>query len=208
LGFVSLFVTGGLTGLFLGQTSLDLFLHDTYFVVGHFHMIMGVAAIFGMFAAAYYWFPKMFGRMMNETLGKIHFFTTFIGVYAIFLPMHTMGIAGHPRRYYDSSDYSYLQSMQPLHRMVTVAAFFTAAVQLIFLFNIIWTLLKKKNAPENPWESTTLEWTVPSPPPHDNFGGRKVVVHHGPYEYGVPGAATDFIMQDAGPEAMPDGLGT
>ncbi|MFQ5670780.1 MAG: cbb3-type cytochrome c oxidase subunit I [Acidobacteriota bacterium] len=197
LGFVSLFVTGGLTGIFLGQTSLDLYLHDTYFVVGHFHMIMGVAAIFGIFAGTYYWYPKMFGRMMNETLGKIHFLGTFIGVYAIFMPMHAMGIAGHPRRYYDPTTYDYLASMQPLHVLVTGAALATAAWQSFFLFNMAWSFFKGRKAPKNPWESTTLEWEVSSPPPHDNFGGRELVVHRGPYEYSVPGVAADYLMQTA-----------
>ena len=205
LGFVSLFVTGGLTGIFLGQTSIDLYLHDSYFVVGHFHMIMGVAAIFGMFAGATYWFPKMFGRMMNETLSKIHFFITFIGVYSIFMPMHGLGIAGHPRRYYDSSLYDFLGATASTHMFITWAAIITAGAQLIFLVNLFWSMFRGRKASENPWEATTLEWTVPSPPPHDNFGGRVPVVHHGPYEYGVPGAARDYVMQTAEPSAIPSG---
>ncbi len=198
LGFVSLFVTGGLGGIFLGQDSVDLFLHDTYFVVGHFHMIMGVAAIFGIFAGTYYWFPKMFGRMMNEGLGKIHFIGTFIGVYLMFVPMHALGFMGHPRRYYDSTDYEFLQGAAPLQTLITWAAVATAAVQCLFLFNFLWSLFKGKKAPANPWESTSLEWTVPSPPPHENFDVDPVV-HHGPYEYSVPGAESDFTMQDAPP---------
>ncbi|MEW5975272.1 MAG: cbb3-type cytochrome c oxidase subunit I [Acidobacteriota bacterium] len=195
IGFVSLFVSGGLTGLFLGQTSLDLQLHDTYFPVGHFHMIMGVAAIFGIFAGTYYWFPKMFGRMMNETLGKLHFWLTFVGVYAIFLPMHNLGLMGHPRRYAQSTDFQFLAGAQPYHVLITIAAIITATAQLIFLINFFWSLFKGKKSSVNPWEATTLEWTVPSPPPHDNFGGHMPVVHHGPYEYAVPGAPKDFVMQ-------------
>ncbi len=195
LGFVSLFVSGGITGLFLGQTSLDVYLHDTYFVPGHFHLIMGVAAIFGIFAGTYYWFPKMFGRMMNEGLGKLHFWFTFIGVYAIFLPMHTMGIMGHPRRYAQATEFKYLAATQPFHVFITIAAIITAAAQIIFLLNFLWSLFKGAKAPDNPWEATTLEWTIPSPPPHDNFGGKTPVVHHGPYEYSVPGAPTDYVMQ-------------
>lgn len=195
LGFVSLFVSGGITGIFLGQTSLDLPLHDTYFPVGHFHLIMGVAAIFGIFGGTYYWFPKMFGRMMNETLGKIHFWFTFIGVYSIFLPMHIMGIMGHPRRYAQATEFSFLAGTIPYHKFITIAAILTAIAQFIFLFNFIWSLFKGKKAPENPWEATTLEWTIPSPPPHDNFAGKIPVVHHGPYEYGVPGAPREFTMQ-------------
>jgi cytochrome c oxidase subunit 1 len=195
LGFVSLFVSGGLSGIFLGQPALDLYFHDTYFVVGHFHMIMGVAAIFGMFAGTYYWFPKMFGRMMNETIGKIHFYATFLGVYAIFTPMHFLGIAGNPRRYSDFTNFEFMNTLMPVHAFMTHAAYFTAAVQVLFLFNLFWSLKKGAKAPDNPWEATTLEWTVPSPPPFDNFGGHHPVVYHGAYEYGVPGAERDYVMQ-------------
>jgi cytochrome c oxidase subunit 1 len=195
LGFVSLFVTGGISGIFLGQPALDLYFHDTYFVVGHFHMIMGVAAIFGMFGGTFYWFPKMFGRMMNETLGKIHFYLTFLGVYAIFTPMHFLGIAGNPRRYADFTNFEFMNNLMPVHKFMTHAAIFTATVQLIFLFNLIWSMKKGAKAPVNPWDSTTLEWTVPSPPPFDNFAGKHPVVNHGPYEYSVPGAPKDYIMQ-------------
>ena len=195
IGFVSLFVSGGLSGLFLGQPSLDLYFHDTYFVVAHFHMIMGVAAIFGIFAGTYYWFPKMFGRMMNETLGKIHFWFTFAGVNAIFMPMHFLGMAGHPRRYADTTGVDYLAALLPLHKFISIAAFITMAAQLIFIFNLFWSLFKGPKASENPWESTTLEWTIPSPPPHDNFGGHIPVVYRGAYEYSMPGAPQDFIMQ-------------
>ncbi len=195
LGFVSLFVTGGISGIFLGQPALDLYFHDTYFVVGHFHMIMGVAAIFGMFAGTFYWFPKVTGKFMNETLGKIHFYLTFLGVYAIFTPMHFLGINGNPRRYADFTNFDFLGKLLPVHTFMTHAAFFTAAVQLIFVFNLFWSIKKGKPAPINPWDATTLEWTVPSPPPHDNFAGKHPVVNHGPYEYSVPGAARDFIMQ-------------
>ncbi|OFW00859.1 MAG: cytochrome c oxidase subunit I, partial [Acidobacteria bacterium RIFCSPLOWO2_12_FULL_59_11] len=195
LGFVSLFVTGGLSGIFLGQPSLDLYLHDTYFVVAHFHIIMGVAAIFGIFAATYYWFPKMFGRMMNETLGKLHFWITFVGVYAIFMPMHYIGIAGHPRRYAETSGVEYLGALQSVHEFISIVALVTMAAQFVFLFNFFWSFFRGEKASENPWECTTLEWTVPSPPPHDNFGGQTPVVYHGAYEYSVPGASKDYIMQ-------------
>jgi cytochrome c oxidase subunit 1 len=195
IGFVSLFVSGGLSGPFLAQPVLDIYLHDTYFVVAHFHLIMGVAAIFGIFAATYYWFPKMFGRMMNDTLGKIHFWFTFIGAYAIFMPMHYLGLAGHPRRYSSLEAVAYLQRLMPVQRWITIAAIVTITAQLIFLFNLFWSMAKGKRASENPWQATTLEWTTTSPPPHDNFGGRTPVVNHGPYEYSVPGAEKDFIMQ-------------
>jgi cytochrome c oxidase subunit 1 len=199
LGFVSLFISGGISGIFLGQPALDLYFHDTYFVVGHFHMIMGVAAIFGMFAGTFYWFPKMFGRMLNETLGKIHFFLTFLGVYAIFTPMHFLGIAGNPRRYPDFKDYEFMGKLMPVHLFMTIAAFITIAAQLIFVFNLFWSMKKGAKAPVNPWEATTLEWTVSSPPPFDNFAGVHPVVNHGPYEYSVPGAPRDYVMQNDPP---------
>src|SRR5262249_45518786 len=195
LGFVSLFVSGGISGIFLGQPALDLYFHDTYFVVGHFHMIMGVAAIFGMFAGTFYWFPKMFGRMMNETLGKIHFYLTFLGVYAIFTPMHFLGVAGNPRRYAVFKDFEFLGNLRPVHTFLTYAAFYTTAAQFIFVINRVWSMKKGAKATANPWEATTLEWGIPSPPPFDNFAGVHPVVHHGPYEYSVPGAAKDYVMQ-------------
>ena len=195
IGFVSLFVSGGLSGPFLAQPVLDIPLHDTYFVVGHFHLIMGVAAIFGIFAATYYWFPKMFGRMMNERLGQIHFFITLAGTYAIFMPMHYLGLAGQTRRYSQFTEVAYQTKLIPLQTFMTYAAFVTIAVQLVFLFNLFWSMFKGPKASDNPWEATTLEWTTATPPPHDNFGGRTPVVYHGPYEYGVPGAARDYIMQ-------------
>ena len=195
IGFVSLFVSGGLSGPFLAQPVLDIQLHDTYFVVGHFHLIMGVAAIFGIFAATYYWFPKMFGRMMNEGLGKAHFWLTFIGTYAIFMPMHYLGMAGGTRRYSQYTEVAYLQRLMPIHTFMTYAAIITIASQFIFIINLFWSMFKGPKASDNPWESTTLEWTTATPPPHDNFGGHTPVVNHGPYEYGVPGAAKDFIMQ-------------
>ena len=195
IGFVSLFVSGGLSGPFLAQPVLDIQLHDTYFVVGHFHLIMGVAAIFGMFAATYYWFPKMFGRMMNETWGSVHFFLTLAGTYAIFMPMHYLGMAGGTRRYSQYTEVAYLQKLMPLHRFMTFAAIITIAAQFIFVINLFWSMFKGPKASDNPWEATTLEWTTATPPPHDNFGGVTPVVNHGPYEYGVPGAAQDYVMQ-------------
>ena len=196
IGFVSLFVSGGLSGPFLAQPTLDIQLHDTYFVVGHFHLIMGVAAIFGIFAATYYWVPKMFGRMMNETLGKIHFWFTLIGAYAIFMPMHYLGMAGHPRRYSQLTEVAYLHRLLPVQQFMTYAAFITIGAQLIFVVNLFWTIFKGPKAVDNPWEATTLEWTTATPPPHDNFAGHTPVVYHSAYEYSVPGAPKDFIMQN------------
>jgi cytochrome c oxidase subunit 1 len=196
IGFVSLFVSGGLSGLFLAQPPVDVYLHATYFVVGHFHLVMGVAAIFGMFGGTYFWFPKMFGRMLNEFWGKVHFWFTFIGAYCIFMPMHFLGMEGNVRRYSSFID-NFLIPLIPLHKFMSIAAFVTGAAQLIFMFNLFWSMFKGEKAAQNPWEATTLEWTVPSPPPFDNFGGKHPVVYHGAYEFGVPGAAQDYIMQDS-----------
>jgi cytochrome c oxidase subunit I len=194
IGFISVFLTGGLSGFFLAQPSIDTYLHATYFVVGHFHFVMGVAAIFGMFAGTYFWFPKMFGRMMNETLGKIHFWLTFIGVYCIFMPMHYLGFAGNVRRYAAFTD-DYMLPLIPVHKFITVAALTTGAVQLIFIFNLFWSMFRGKLASANPWEATELEWSTPSPPPFDNFGGQHPVVYRPPYEYNVEGATAEFIPQ-------------
>ena len=195
LGFISMFISGGISGFFLAQPSIDIMLHATYFVVGHFHLVMGVAAMFGIFAGTYFWFPKMFGRMMNDTLGKVHFWLTFVGAYCIFMPFHYLGLAGNVRRYQAFTD-DYLQPLIPLHKFITVAAICTGAAQLIFLFNLIYSRFKGAPAPANPWEATSLEWSTPSsPPPFNNFGGTFPVVHHDPYQYGVEGASADFIMQ-------------
>ncbi len=199
IGFVSLFVSGGLSGLFLAQPAVDLQLHNTYFVVAHFHLIMGVAAIFGMFTGTYYWFPKMFGRSMNETLGKLHFWITFPGVYFIFMPMHFLGLVGDPRRYADMTAVEFLKPLQPVHNFISYAVFVTVAGQFIFLLNFIWSLRAGKKTEINPWHATTLEWTVPSPPPFDNFAGHEPVVYRGPYEYSVPGHTEDFVPQHLEP---------
>ncbi len=196
LGFISMFVSGGVSGFFLAQPSIDIYLHATYFVVGHFHMVMGVAAIFGMFAGTYFWFPKMFGRMMNETLGKIHFWLTLVGTYCIFMPFHYLGMAGNVRRYSAFVE-DYLQPLLPVHKFITIAALCTGAAQLIFLYNLIYSRFKGVAAPQNPWEGTSLEWTVPSPPPFDNFGGKHPVVYHDPYQYGVESSTGDYVMQDS-----------
>ncbi|HLJ25781.1 MAG TPA: cbb3-type cytochrome c oxidase subunit I [Candidatus Angelobacter sp.] len=197
VGFVSLFITGGLTGPILAQPALDIYLHDTYFVVAHFHLIMAMAGLFAVFAATHFWFPKMFGRMMNESLGKLHFWITFLGAYAIFLPMHLLGIAGHPRRYSELTGVHYVMVLAPLQKFITVAAIITISGQLLFLANFFWSMFRGAAASANPWECTTLEWTLSSPPASHGFGSREPVVNHAPYEYSVPGAETDFLMQDA-----------
>jgi cytochrome c oxidase subunit I len=194
LGFISLFITGGISGFFLAQPSIDIQLHATYFVVAHFHLVMAVAAIFGIFAGTYFWAPKMFGRMMNETLAKWHFWLTFIGVYCIFMPMHYIGLAGNVRRYALFND-DYMIPMNPVHKFMTIAALATGAAQFIFFYNLFHTRFWGKEAPNNPWESTTLEWSTPSsPPPFDNFGEKHPVVYRGPYEF-LEGGAADYVMQ-------------
>jgi cytochrome c oxidase subunit I len=194
LGMISMFITGGISGFFLAQPSLDIMLHATYFVVGHFHFVMAVSAMFGIFAGTYFWFPKMFGRMMNDTLGKIHFWLTFVGAYCIFMPFHYLGFASNVRRYQAFVD-DYLQPLIPVHRFITVAALTTGAVQLIFLYNLIHSRFWGKPASDNPWDATSLEWSTTSPPPFDNFGGKLPVVYHDPYQYGIEGSTGDYVMQ-------------
>ncbi len=195
LGFISMFISGGVSGFFLAQPSLDIMLHATYFVVGHFHMVMGVAAMFGIFAGTYFWFPKMYGRMMNETLGKAHFWLSFVGTYAIFMPFHYLGLAGNVRRY-QAFVVDYMQPFIPVHRFITYAALFTGAAQLIFIYNLIHSRFKGAIAPANPWQATSLEWSTPTtPPPHNNFGDKLPVVYHDPYQYGIQGTAGDYVMQ-------------
>jgi len=182
LGFISLFITGGIGGFFLAQPAVDSYLHATSFVVGHFHFTMGLSAIFATFAGFYYWFPKMWGRMMNETLGKVHFWLSFVLVYAVFMTMHLMGLTGAVRRY---SAYvtDFMVPQIPTNRFMTIAALLLGATQFIFLYNAIWSRFKGPKAADNPWQATTLEWDTTSPPPFDNFGGRQMTIHHGPMEY-------------------------
>jgi cytochrome c oxidase subunit 1 len=195
LGFISMFITGGISGFFLAQPSIDIMVHATYFVVGHFHMVMAVAAMFGIFSGTYFWFPKMFGRMMNETWGKVHFWMSFVGAYAIFMPFHYLGMAGNVRRYQAFTD-AYLIPLIPVHRFATGAALFTGLAQVIFLFNLIYSRFWGPKAPnDNPWEGTSLEWSTATPPPHNNFGDHMPVVYHDPYQYSVEGASSDYIMQ-------------
>jgi len=186
-----MFVSGGVSGFFLAQPAIDIYLHATYFVVGHFHLVMGVASIFGIFAGTYFWFSKMSGRMLNETLGKIHFWFTFVGAYCIFMPFHYLGMVGNVRRT-SQFMYDYAQPLIPVHRFVTIAALCTGAAQLIFLYNLIYSRFKGAPAPDNPWNATSLEWATPSPPPWDNFGGKHPVVYHDPYQYSVEGARRGF----------------
>jgi cytochrome c oxidase subunit 1 len=198
IGWISTFIIGGLTGLPLGNVIADVPLHDTYFVVGHFHLVMGVAALMAIFGGIYHWFPKVTGRMFNETLGKLHFWVTFVGTYAIFFPMFLMGILGVPRRYFDFNVLQYLPPQtNALNIAITVAALTVGAAQLIFLGNLVWSVLKGKRAEANPWGATTLEWQTPTtPPPHGNWGAETPIVYRWAYDYSVPGAERDFVPQN------------
>ncbi|HOZ81349.1 MAG TPA: cbb3-type cytochrome c oxidase subunit I [Bacteroidia bacterium] len=196
IGLVSLFISGGLTGIILGDSALDINVHDTYFVVAHFHVVMGASAIFGMLAGVYHWFPRMFGRMMNKTLGYVHFWITLIAVYGVFFPMHFIGLGGVPRRYYSNSAYEGFDVFLNINTLITVFAFLAAVAQVIFLFNFVYSIFKGKKAPQNPWHSNTLEWTSPAGPGiHGNWNGPVPTVHRWPYDYSKPGADDDYIPQ-------------
>ena len=194
IGFVSLFISGGLTGIFLGNSTLDIHLHDTMFVVAHFHIVMGVAGMFGMFAGIYHWFPKMFGRYLNSTLGYIHFWVTMIGAYLIFWPMHYEGLAGMPRRYLDKSGWVSFNQFGDLDKMITIVSIIVFAVQLMFVFNFFYSIFKgRKVTTQNPWGANTLEWTTPIRPGHGNWEGEIPEVHRWPYDYSKDGR--EFIPQ-------------
>jgi cytochrome c oxidase subunit 1 len=200
VGLVSTFITGGVTGIILADSALDIAVHDTYFVVAHFHIVMGMSAVFGMFAGVYHWFPKMYGRMMNTRLGYAHFWVTLVGAYGVFFPMHFVGLAGAPRRYYDYSVYNEFDTntyemMLDLNVIITVFAIIAAIGQLIFLFNFFYSIFRGPIAVQNPWKSNTLEWTTPVEHVHGNWPGALPVVHRWPYDYSKPGAEEDFILQ-------------
>ncbi|MCE6991279.1 cbb3-type cytochrome c oxidase subunit I [Dyadobacter sp. CY323] len=196
IGLVSFFVSGGLTGIILGNSALDIQLHDTYFVVAHFHLVMGAASAFGLLAGVYHWFPKMFGRMMNYTMGQVHFWLTFVGVYMVFVPLHYIGIAGFPRRYYAFTSYEFTNKYLDMNTFIMYAAIMTFVAQLIFLYNFISSIFTGKVAPRNPWHSNTLEWTTPVHPGHGNWPGPLPAVYRWPYDYSKPGAAEDYIPQN------------
>ncbi len=194
LGFVSLFISGGLTGIFLGNSALDIHLHDTYFVIAHFHIVMGVASFFGMFAGVYHWFPKMFGRYLNNTLGYIHFWGTIVCAYVIFWPMHYTGLAGMPRRYYDYSQWQSFKQFGDLNVVITIAAIISFILQLVFVFNFFYSIFKgRRLTTQNPWGATTLEWTTPINAGHGNWPGEIPEVHRWAYDYGKDGK--EFIPQ-------------
>ena len=194
IGFISLFISGGLTGIFLGNSAIDIQMHDTYFVVAHFHIVMGVAAMFGMFAGIYHWYPKMFGRFMNETLGRIHFWMTIIGAYAIFWPMHYLGMAGVPRRYYRFDSFEAFEQFTAMNQFITIAAIITFGASLLFVVNFFYSMNNgKKQKVKNPYGANTLEWTTPIEAGHGNWEGNIPTVHRWPYDYGKDGI--EFIPQ-------------
>ena len=195
IGLVSSFVTGGVTGIILADSTFDINVHDTYFVVAHFHIVMGLSAIFGMFAGVYHWFPKMFLRMMNKKLGYLHFWVTFITAYGVFFPMHFLGLAGVPRRYYTNSAFPLFDNLVDINEIVTVFAIIAALAQFIFIFNFFYSIFRGEKAPQNPWNSNTLEWTTPMANIHGNWPGALPVVHRWAYDYSKPGAEHDFIPQ-------------
>lgn len=195
LAFVSMFVIGGLSGIFMASTPVDLFVHHTYFIVAHIHYVLFGGSLFAVFGALYYWFPKMFGRMLDETLGKIHFVVTFVTFNLAFFPMHNLGLGGMMRRIADPPVYEHLRQLQPLNQISTIGAIGLGFATFIFIYNVIKTLAKAPDAPANPWHANTLEWTVPSPPGHGNFGRELPKVYHGPYEYSVPGLEKDYLPQ-------------
>ncbi len=195
LAFVSMFVIGGLSGIFMASTPVDLFVHHTYFIVAHIHYVLFGGSIFALFGALYFWFPKMFGHMLDETLGKIHFFATFVFFNVTFFPMHNLGLGGMMRRIADPPIYEHLKQLQPLNQIVTLGAFGLGLATLIFVINVIVTFRRKIPAPENPWHANTLEWQLPSPPAHGNFS-KIPTVYHGPYEYSVPGMDEDYLPQN------------
>jgi cytochrome c oxidase subunit 1 len=195
LGTVSLFISGGLTGIILGDSALDINIHDTYFVVAHFHIVMGASAIFGMFAGVYHWFPRMYGRMMVTKLGFIHFWVTLIGVYGVFFPMHFVGLAGVPRRYYSNIEFEMFAEVQFMNPIITGFAIFAAVGQVIFIFNFFFSIFKGRKSGQNPWGSNTLEWTAPVERIHGNWAGALPTVHRWPYDYSKPDYEEDFVPQ-------------
>ncbi len=195
IGLLSFFISGGVTGLILGDSALDINVHDTYFVVAHFHIVMGSAAIFGMFAGVYHWFPKMFGRMLNKKLGYVHFWATFISAYGVFYPMHFLGMSGVPRRYYELTNFAMFDNVTDINVMVTYFAIFGASAQIIFLFNFFYSAKRGQVATENPWESNTLEWTTPVEHIHGNWPGAIPEVYRWPYDYSNPHHEADFVSQ-------------
>ena len=202
LAFVSMFIIGGLSGIFMASTPVDIYIHDTYFIVAHIHYVLFGGSLFAIFAGITFWYPKMFGRMMNESLNKLHFGLTIVLYNLVFWPMHNLGLQGMMRRIYDFTQYEYLAPLQPMNEFISISVFLLVATQSIYAFNFFWSLFKGEKASDNPWDSNTLEWTVPSPPPHGNFP-EMPVVYRGPYEYSSPESETDFYPQTTPPSKPP-----
>ncbi len=196
IGLVSTFITGGLTGIILGDSTLDINVHDTYFVVAHFHLVMGISALYGMFAGIYHWFPKMYGRMLNKNLGYIHFWVTAICAYGVFFPMHFIGMAGLPRRYYTNTNFPLFDDLQNVNVVITMFALVGGVFQLVFLYNFFSSIFYGKKTVQNPWKSNTLEWTAPIKHIHGNWEGEIPEVHRWPYDYSKPGHDDDFVPQN------------
>jgi cytochrome c oxidase subunit 1 len=194
IAFVAMFAIGGLSGIFMASTPVDIFIHDTYFIVGHIHYVLFGGSLFGAFAGLYFWFPKMFGRRMSETWGKVHFWLTFIFFNGVMFPMHILGMRGMQRRIYDYTQYTHLQGLQPMNIFMSFSAFALGISQIILIVNFFWSLKFGERVGNNPWRANTLEWQTSSPPPHENFA-EIPVVYHGPYEYSVPGMAEDYLPQ-------------
>ena len=195
IGLVSTFVSGGLTGIILGDSALDINVHDTYFVVAHFHIVMGLSAIFGLFAGVYHWFPKMYGRMMSKKLGYAHFWITFVSAYGVFFPMHFLGLAAVPRRYYTNAEFGMFDNLQDINVLITMFAILGGIAQLLFLFNFFYSMFRGPKASQNPWKSNTLEWTTPVEHIHGNWPGEIPEVHRWAYDYSKPGLSEDFAPQ-------------
>lgn len=195
IGLVSTFITGGLTGIILGDSTLDINVHDTYFVIAHFHLVMGISALYGFFAGVYHWFPRMFGRMMNKNLGYVHFWVTAVCAYGVFFPMHFIGMAGLPRRYYSNTSFPLFDELADVNVLITMFAIVGAAFQIVFFWNFFYSIFKGKKAPMNPWKSNTLEWTAPVEHIHGNWPGEIPEVHRWPYDYSKPGHEDDFVPQ-------------
>jgi cytochrome c oxidase subunit 1 len=196
IGLVSTFITGGLTGLILGDSTLDINVHDTYFVVAHFHLVMGISALYGMFAGIYHWFPKMFGRMLNKNMGYVHFWVTAICAYGVFFPMHFIGLAGLPRRYYTNTNFPLFDDLQNVNVLITMFALIGGVFQLVFLYNFFSSIFYGEKSVQNPWKSNTLEWTTPVEHIHGNWPGELPVVHRWPYDYSNPEHEEDFVPQN------------
>ncbi|CAN1528573.1 CyoB Heme/copper-type cytochrome/quinol oxidases, subunit 1 [Flavobacteriaceae bacterium] len=196
IGLVSTFITGGLTGIILGDSTLDINVHDTYFVVAHFHLVMGISALYGMFAGIYHWFPRMFGRMLNKNLGYVHFWVTAICAYGVFFPMHFIGMAGLPRRYYTNTNFPLFDDLQNVNVLITTFALIGGVFQLVFLYNFFSSIFYGEKSVQNPWKSNTLEWTAPVEHIHGNWPGEIPHVHRWPYDYSKPGHDEDFVPQN------------